>query len=192
MSIQTFPAKPVCRGQSMGFSMIELLVALTIVAILLALAMPSMVNLVMSRKVLSLSNVFLVSVNLARSEAVKRNDRVVLCKSVTGLSCITSGGWDGGWILFHDPNNNAQLDTGETVLRRQDSAASGLSLTGNAPVANYISVSASGVPKLISGAFQAGTLTLCTTPASDENVRQIILSATGRARVQAGTLIDCG
>ncbi len=191
MSIQTFPGKPMLAARCTGFSMIELLVALGIVAILLGLAVPSMINFVVSRRVLSLSQAFLASVNFARSEAVKRNDRVVLCKSVTGLSCVTSGGWDGGWILFHDPNNNAQLDTGEVVLRRQNPAASGLSLTGNAPVANYISVSASGVSKLISGAFQAGTLTLCTTPASDANVRQIILSATGRARVQAGTTTDC-
>lgn len=180
-------------GYDHGFTLVELLVTLVVLAILLGLAVPSMVQLVATRRANGLTNELVTSINLARSEAIKRNDRVVLCKSPDASACVITGSWQQGWILFHDVNNNAQLDSaaGEVVLRRHNPDAAGITLTGNTPVANYLSMSASGMPKLISGAFQAGTFTICTSPAFDESVKQIVLSATGRPRIQNGSLSDC-
>lgn len=174
-----------------GFSLIELMVTLSVMAVLLGLAAPSMLKLVLTRQANLLTHELITSINLARSEAIKRNSRVVLCKSSDGASCVTAGSWDQGWILFQDANNNALIDLTEVVLRRQNPANMGVTLTGNANVANYLSMSPSGMPKLISGAFQAGTLSLCTTPATEESSRQIVLSLSGRARVQTGTLSSC-
>jgi len=167
------------------------MVTLSVMAVLLGLAAPSMLKLVLTRQANLLTHELITSINLARSEAIKRNSRVVLCKSSDGASCVTAGSWDQGWILFQDANNNALIDLTEVVLRRQNPANMGVTLTGNANVANYLSMSPSGMPKLISGAFQAGTLSLCTTPATEESSRQIVLSLSGRARVQTGTLSSC-
>ena len=93
--------------------------------------------------------------------------------------------------MFHDANNNAALDHGEQLIEQQGAVSQGLRLTGNAPVANYVSYSASGSAKLISGAFQAGTFTLCLVPVSGADVRQIVLSSTGRARFRRGSASDC-
>lgn len=180
-----------CGGISRGFTIIELLVTLTVTTVLLGLAVPSMTRLVAERKANLLTNELVTSINLARSEAVKRNDRVVLCKSADGESCTTAGGWHTGWILFHDPNNNAKRDSNETVLRRQNAAPEGVTLSGNSPVANYLSMSPSGMSKLVSGAFQSGTFTICTSPAREESVRQVVLSVSGRVRIQNGTLSKC-
>lgn len=179
------------QAGQVGYSLVELLVVLTLMAILLSIALPSMTAMLNTQKSVALGNSFLASLNLARNEAIKRNARAVLCKSVDGLSCTTSGGWQQGWIVFHDVNNNAALDVGEQVIEQQGAVAQGLTLTGNAPVANYVSFSASGSAKLISGAFQAGTFTLCLVPASSADVRQFILSSTGRARSRKGSLSDC-
>jgi type IV fimbrial biogenesis protein FimT len=138
-----------------------------------------------------LGNALLGDLNLARNEAIKRNGRAVICKSATGLSCSATGGWEQGWILFHDANNNVILDAGEAIIQRQEAVAPGLSLTGNTHVANYVSYSASGSAKLMSGAFQAGTFRLCLDPVSVNDVRQIVLSSTGRARSKKGTSSDC-
>jgi type IV fimbrial biogenesis protein FimT len=134
---------------------------------------------------------FLASLNLARVEAIKRNARVVVCKSASGLFCDLTGGWNQGRIMFHDINNNAALDTDEQLIERHGALPEGLSLTGNTQVANYVSYSASGTAKLVNGAFQAGTFTFCLTPASSADVQQIVLSSTGRARSRKGVAADC-
>jgi len=173
-----------------GYSLVELMVVLALASIVMSLGLPAMTGMLSTQRAASLSAAFLNSLNLARAEAIKRNARAVLCKSANGLSCSASGGWEQGWIVFHDVNNNAALDADEALILQQ-AAASGLSLTGNFSVADYVSYSASGSAKLLSGAFQAGTFTLCLSPASDPDVRQIVLSKTGRARIIKGSASDC-
>jgi len=181
-------------GISRGFTLIELLVTLAVTAVLLGLAAPSMMGLIATRRANALTNDLVTSINLARSEAIKRNDRIVLCKSSDGSACSTTGNWEQGWIMFQDVDNNASRDPDESrevVLKRQNPSSTGVTLSGNQNVANYLSMAPSGVPKLISGAFQAGTFTLCTTPVTSESSRRIVLSLSGRARVETGTLSSC-
>lgn len=178
-------------GLKVGYSLIELLVVLTLASILVSLAVPAMTGMLNTQRSTSLGNSFLADLNLARNEAIKRNARAVMCKSADGLSCSASGGWEQGWILFHDVNNNAVLDINEQVIQQQGAVSQGLSLTGNAQVVNYVSYSPSGSAKLTSGAFQVGTFTLCLDPVSSRDVRQIILSNTGRARSKKGSSSDC-
>ena len=177
--------------QQIGYTLIELMVVMTLAIILMSLAVPAMTGMLNTQRVTSLTNSFLASLNLARNEAIKRNSRAVVCKSVDGLSCTASGGWEQGWIVFHDVNNNAALDADEQVIEQQGAVAAGLGLTGNMQVANYVSYSASGSAKLTTGAFQVGTFTLCLDPVSSSDVRQIILSNTGRARLKKGTASNC-
>ncbi len=135
---------------------------------------------------------FVSALHLARSEAIKRNGRAVLCKSADGETCSSSGDWSQGWIVFHDRNNNAAFDDGEPLIAQHGAMPQGLRLSGNRPVSRYVSYSAIGTAKLTSGAFQAGTFTVC--PAQDRKtaVRQIILSPTGRPRTTVGLVNDCG
>jgi type IV fimbrial biogenesis protein FimT len=142
--------------------------------------MTAMIN---TQRSTSLGNSFSASLNLARNEAIKHNARMVLCKSADGLSCKTGGGWQQGWIVFHDVNKNALLDAAEEVIPLQGAVTRGLSLTGNTNVANYVSYSASGSAKLVCGAFQAGTFRLCLDPVVVGDVCQFILAApVGRGR----------
>jgi len=175
----------------LGFTLIELMVVLALGIVLMSLTVPAMTGMLNSQRVASLGSAFLASLNLARNEAIKRNARAVVCKSAAGVSCAASGGWEQGWIVFHDINNNAALDINEPVIEQQGAAAPGLSLSGNTPVANYVSYTASGSAKLIDGRFQSGTFTLCLDPVSSPDVRQIALPKTGRARIKKGTASDC-
>ena len=181
----------VALGQPRGFTLVEMLMALTVGGVLMSLTVPAMTGMLNTQKSTSAVNALFTSLNLARSEAIKRNARAVLCKTADGVSCTTHGGWEQGWIVFHDANNNAALDPGEQVLLQQGAVSAGIRLTGNLPVANYVSYSASGTAKLTSGAFQAGTFTLCPATASSADVRQIVLSGTGRARTQKGLATNC-
>ncbi len=170
-----------------GLTFLEMLVA----AMLAVIAVPSMAAMIKSIKLSSASNSFVSYLYLARSEAIKRNSRVVLCKSADGLSCALSGGWEQGLIVFHDANNNGTLDPGETVIVRAEALPTTLKMAGNLNVARYVSFAPTGATKLVGGGFQAGTLTLCHESASAGEGRQIILNAVGRPRVQKVLLSAC-
>jgi type IV fimbrial biogenesis protein FimT len=175
-----------------GFSLVELMVVAAIAAVLLAITVPSMGAMLSTQRTVSLTNIFLHSLHLARSEAIKRNGRAVVCKSANGQQCTTAGGWEQGWIVFHDVNNNAQLDGDELVVQQHGPAPAGMRLRGNAPVVSYVSYSAGGTAKMMSGAFQAGTFTLCPAAAGNgADVRLVVLGGPGRPRVQKGTPANC-
>ncbi len=108
-----------------------------------------------------------------------------------GISCAASGGWQQGWLVFHDANNNAALDAGETVILARQVLPAGFSFTGNTPVAKYISYAPTGGTKMISGALQLGTLTLCNKSGSLGSARQVVISSTGRPRTVKLVLASC-
>lgn len=176
---------------SAGVTLTELLVAISIAAVLLALAVPAFDSITTSSRLTSASNDLLASLYLARSEAIKRNGRAVVCKSADGESCTTAGYWDQGWIVFADANNDAQRDTGETLILSVPALNDSLSMRGYANVASYVSYAPVGASQLTSGAFQAGTITICRVSASGGETREIVLSATGRPRVSRGTASSC-
>lgn len=179
-----------CKS-SRGMTFFELLVTMSIVAILLTLAVPAFDTLLQTNRLATLSNTYLTNLHMARSEAITRNARVALCKSTDGATCSTSGNWGQGWLVFHDMNNNAQVDEGEIILRVHEAIASNWILKGNAPVANYVSYAGMGDARLTNGAFQAGTLTLCRESAGGGEARHIVISATGRPRVEAIDIEAC-
>lgn len=174
-----------------GWTLIELLLALSAMALMLLIALPSFSALLASQHLTSHANAYLATLHLARSEAIRRNGRVVVCKSPNGEACSASGGWHQGWIVFHDINNNASVDPGEEVLRQFSALAAEMTISGNAPVANYVSYTPLGVTKMTSGAFQAGTLTLCRSGATGAEARQVVVSITGRPRIKKTFLTNC-
>lgn len=185
-------ARSLLRRPAQGFTLVELLVTLAVSALLLAVAVPSTAVIVKSVRLSSASNVFLSGLYLARGEAIKRNARVVLCKSLDGVACAMVGGWEQGWIVFHDANNNGLRDANELVIRREASLSSGLRLRGNMNVARYVSFAPTGATKLLSGGFQAGTLTICHESAESGEGREIVLNAVGRPRVHKSMVGICG
>ncbi len=174
-----------------GATLMELMVVLAISAILLTIGIPAFASLVHSTRLTSATNELIASLHLARSAAIKRNARTVVCKSEDGVSCIAGGDWQQGWLIFHDANNNAALDAGETVILARQALPEGIRLTGNTPVSKYISYSPTGGTKTTSGAFQAGTLTVCNESATSIPARRVIISSTGRPRVARVTLASC-
>ena len=143
-----------------------------------------------SSKLTSASNALLSSIYLARSEAIKRHGRVVICTTVDGTTCAASGGWEQGWIVFGDTNNNGVRDSGEPIIERIQSLPT-MRLTGNSPVAKYVSYIATGSTRLIGGGLQAGTVTVCAEPGTSDQARQIVVSSAGRPRIQKVSASAC-
>lgn len=167
-----------------GLTFVETVITLAIAALSLAIALPSYQSVVHINRLSAGSNAVSGSLQLARSEAVLRGQRVTMCVSDDGNTCSPMGGWHRGWIVFHDPDANAQHAEDETLIRVQQ-ALDSLSITGNQPVARYVSYSPLGWPRQISGALQMGTLTVCV---QHEPGRKVVLSRTGRVRLDSA---DC-
>jgi type IV fimbrial biogenesis protein FimT len=194
VSLRSIQTCHCCRGGDHachGFSLIETMLAMVIAATLVGVAAPPMTRLADSIRLTAASNAFLSHLYLARSEAIKRNGRVVLCKSADGVACASSGGWEQGRLVFHDLNNNGVLDPGEPVFASGERLHTSLRMTGNQNVGRYVSFDANGTTRLVGGGFQAGTVTLCRQSLGPGEARQIILNALGRPRVQKAPVDDC-
>lgn len=169
--------------QNAGFTIIELMMVVVILAILGAVALPSFQGLLASNRLTSAANDMLAGVMMARSEAIKRGKRVVLCKSGNSSTCDNSLTWSSGWIVFVDDDNNATRANSEELLRVGSSIAAQITATADTDVANYISFAARGSARLTSGGSQSGNITFCIPGQSQ---RQIALIGSGRASVVRG------
>lgn len=175
----------VLNKQNRGMTLVELMVTISILGILLAVGVPSFNQFTTNSRLNSYVNAFQSNLSLARSEAIKRNARVAICTSSNGSSCNNSGGWDQGWIVFADLDNDGSRDGGEEIINTMSSLQTGYNFSGNGNVSSYISFDSQGMTKLTSGALQAGTITLCPVPPAAGGVgRQLILSSSGRARIE--------
>lgn len=167
--------------RSSGLTLTELVATLGIAAILASLAAPAFSAMLKDNRLTVALNDFVAALNLARSEAIKRGARVTLCKSAPPHEeCAGDGGWEQGWIAFEDPNDSGARDSGEDIIRVHDPLEPGLDLSGNTPVAGYISYVNTGVTRLTGGGFQAGTLRLCDDRGKG---RSIAINSLGRPRV---------
>jgi type IV fimbrial biogenesis protein FimT len=170
------------KTPSCGFTLIELMVTLAIVAVLLTIAAPSFRAFLLDSRVSAEADEFLSMVNFARSEAIKRNARVSMCNSSSGLACATSGNWEQGWIVFVDAGGTVgTFDSAtDTILRVHGALTPQSTLVGTADVATYVSFIPDGRSQLDGGAAQAGTVDLCVSGAADGRRLSLLL---GRAEV---------
>lgn len=109
-----------------GFTLIELMITLAVAAILLGLTAPSFNDLIKDSRLTTQINGLSASINLARSESIKRSLTVTICKSDNGTAC--GGNWNEGWIVFEDINGDGAVDTGDTIIRVNSALTSGNTL----------------------------------------------------------------
>ena len=160
------------------------MITLAIASFLITVGIPGFQSVIKTNKLSTQSNTLLAALGLARSEAVKRNLQVVMCKRNTaGNSCSTAAEWEDGWIIFVDTDEGSDFDAGEPIIRIQDPLAAN-TLRANATLANQVVYDRKG---FING--MGGTLILCfdedgngTGDFDSENGRAIVISTTGRAR----------
>lgn len=169
-----------------GFTLIELMVTLSIAAILMMVSAPSMVAFKRNSELSALSNTLLSAINAARGEAMKRGMAAYVVPSDGGNA------WSSGWVVFVDKNNNQIYDneTTDQLVLSQPAVASYFTISGNHSAADnpaYIRFDASGYPKEKNGS--AGDLTL-TIQRNDvtgatlyENTRRLKLDKIGRMRI---------
>jgi type IV fimbrial biogenesis protein FimT len=108
-----------------GYTMMELIMVVVIVAILAAIALPSFKYVTTSNRISSEVNGLLGDMQFARSEAIKEGLPVTVCSSTDGTSCAASANWQTGWIVFMDLNGDGARQGNESILRLQGPFAPG-------------------------------------------------------------------
>jgi type IV fimbrial biogenesis protein FimT len=132
------------RRVALGFTIIELLVAMVVAGILAAIGIPAFSSFVQNDRDTGQINSLAMSLNLARSEAVKRNTSagVTVCPSSNGACNSPAGGWAAGWLVLDlDPNNTlapvlqqVPALAGTNVLTATGGGANGVTFRSNGSV----------------------------------------------------------
>lgn len=173
-----------------GFTLTEAVMSLAIVGVLTSLAVPSLRDVTRNSRMTAEVNAFMAMLNTARSEAVKRGQRVRFCPSRDGRSCAGADSdytwWHEGAILFVDSNNNIQLDDGETLVRVLQGIGGELTIK-TSPARRSVSYLPNG--------FSTGTnLTFAfCDPRGAAAIRYVFVSNTGRPRIarEGDTDLSC-
>jgi len=178
----------ICRQS--GFSLMELMTTLVVsIAVMLA-GVPAMQKFMANQKMMTSVNMMASHLHLARSEAVKRGLRAVLCPSLDGETCLKSVQWQRGFILFADENANRRRDADEEVLRRfQPNSKEPQIHISTTKGRRWIRYQATGETP-------GSNLTITFCDSSDfVDPKAIIISNTGRPRMSttnpAGGSLDC-
>ena len=165
-----------CRQQLLrGFTLIELIVVLSIAAINSALAAPSFAEMIRNHRLTTQANDILSQLYYARSEAIRRGVQV----SIRSTSNINSD-WTSGWQIFADADADGQFDNGTDVLLRVREPLDGnYTLTSGNNYQTWLAYLPSGYP---AAGLGNDTFTLCA--GNDANrARTITVNNTGRASI---------
>lgn len=158
-----------------GFTLLELIISLAVLAILLGVAAPSLGDFLRDQRMTTEVNGLVLALNLTRSTAIKSGIRTVICKSADGDHCTNDGTWSQGWIVFEDRDANHDRDSTEAVVWRGNPESCELNYRGFGS-SNYI------VYYPIGDVRVNGTFTFCDER-GDDAAKAVIIAKPGRIRV---------
>ena len=167
------------RNKQAGLSLIELLGTVSIIAVVNALAAPTLGETFKRNHLRSQAEQVMTTLTLARSEAVKRNQPVSICRSEDGETC--GGSWSDGWIVFANLDGDDVVDLGvDEVIRVYEGLAEGHSFKGT--VANE------ALTYFADGSYAAGsdTVRICSEDGDLVQSWTVKVNAVGRPRVNKG------
>lgn len=161
------------RVNQFGFTLIELMVVVSLVAILATLAIPSWTQMRTRSAIRTAVNDFNASLQFARSEAVRINTSVTVCPSNNGITC-TDSAFHSGWIVRTGPQAN---DAAQVVL--QDTLPKTLvNIDATTADTRRFTYLPNGLP---ASNFAGATVQVCPHASGyDDMVRNITLNRTGR------------
>jgi type IV fimbrial biogenesis protein FimT len=171
-----------------GFTILELMMTLTVASVIMALAVPSFRDFIKNSRMSGASNDLLASLQLARTEAIKRRHSVAVCASANANAAVPgcTGSFNGaGWVVWDDVDNDSAIDGGESVLARHAALDPGLTVSESANVVVY-------QPSGFLSVNQTNFILLCDDRANAQLgnsyfKRAVSISKTGRGAVRRST-----
>ena len=181
-----------------GFTLIELMITISLAAILVTVGVPSFNGLIERNQLTSNINQFVSSLSVARSEAIKRKEIVALCASADGETCSPGSGFENGWIIYVEsvaPRNVRDVNN-EDLIWVQEALPNGITLTNDSSSNSFLYRStgriSGGAARVVlckdAQTDKARALTINTTG----RVHQAEMSANGIPIVSGNEIEDCG
>jgi type IV fimbrial biogenesis protein FimT len=170
-----------------GFTIVELMITLVIIAIVASLGVPAFRETIQNNRMATQFNELVGSLNIARSEAVKRGARTRVCKGTAPTCDNSATGWEQGWFVWVDGNDDGSFTPGDTngngrwdqdedeLIQVFGSLSGGNTLRGNTNVADEVSFNTQGFSS------DTGTIRLCDSRGAGE-ARGLVINNTGRIR----------
>ncbi|MEO0971961.1 MAG: GspH/FimT family pseudopilin [Pseudomonadota bacterium] len=176
-----------------GVTLVELLVTVGVLTILASFAVPSFTAIMQNNGLTASVNSLVTSVTLARSEALKRNAPITICRSnnanADSPGCGGGTGWESGWVVFVDENGNAAIDADEDILGREAGLPSGavrvLVPSTDAPLDASLTYLPTGFPDFAVAIDGGRDLLFCDERDDNAVARVINVSQTGRTQVRS-------
>lgn len=164
-----------------GYSLLDMLLTLTIVGVFAGVAWPGFANLILDLRMTAAINAFVHGIHLAKHTARTTQRETTLCKSGDGNQCDNAGEWQDGWLVFAnlDEDYPPEVDATDRVIEVNRAYASG-KITANRR---------SFVFRPFEIRSTNGTLIFCDRR-GPEYARAVIVSYTGRPRIQAALALD--
>lgn len=170
--------------RSKGFTIIELMITLALVAVIIAVAAPAMTNMIKNNRLRGSSLDLMSDIQFARSEAVRRGTQVVLCRSAAPTTATpvcggTVNTWTTGWLIYtNDPADTTHIFGGtDALLRVGLPAGSGVTIRSNASGNQTVAFNADGSTD---EGGNTSRFTICDSRGA-ANGRQINIRASGHA-----------
>lgn len=159
---------------SSGFTLIELMVVVAMIAITLTLGVPAFTDTIHNNRIATQANQFVGLLAVTRSAAVTRGLQARVCPSnASGTGCAAAWFAGSGLLAYVDANTNNKLDGGEQPLRVVPGMTNGNTLTGP------VSVGFDSAGAVIGGA--AVIYTICDPKI--HSLRTITISINGHSRI---------
>ncbi len=189
-------ARKLCRGLQ-GFTLVELLVTVLVIAVLLVMVAPSMSVLIKRNSLVALHGSLRSSLSVARTQAVETGQAVSVCPtSHKGGCAFPSGDWSRGWMVFEDPDHTGRCDNSGTtgfchgtrnrILKIRTPLDPGYVIRSNHHVSRRVRFTATGMSYGHNGRF-----TLCAVGGGVKPVG-LVVAATGRVRrARDSDLLPC-
>ncbi len=182
-------------SQPRGFTLIELMVTLALVAIMMVLAAPSFITFQRNSQLTSTANSFLASLSAARAEAMKRQLRTFVIPA-------DGSNWSSGWTVFVDVNSNVSTTAlsyeggTDILLPSVDALPSSITIDTTSATSfvhsgvKYVMFNGTGFMSLIGGGFPSGGADSLDFSNGSET-RRVLASVAGRVRVCKPNTTEC-
>jgi type IV fimbrial biogenesis protein FimT len=129
------PVQHAIPRKQRGFTLLELMITVAVSIILLTIGIPSFVDMIRTNKLTTNVNLFVQTLHLARSEALKAGGGT-LCASKSYTAC-DGGNWRDGWIIFTDIDGDGSVGVNETIVRVQEALPSQFVITADGLSVTY-------------------------------------------------------
>jgi len=180
---------------SRGFTLPEIMITMGIIAIVLSTAVPSVNSMIKNNRMATQLNSVVTHIHVARAESVKRDVRVILCRSASPNATTPSCGgttrvWESGYIVFADDGNNSNnvYNAGtDTLLIRGQLSTAGVKMRTNSTWNNNLEFNPDGSTN--EGGSTA-LMSFCDSRGHTHG-RQIQVAANGVPRMYAENIASC-